>query len=319
MDNTPNYIVADDVEEVTVNNVKYTAGQIIEYKDKIDMSGYAGHTTVDGAANYGSYKVSTEVTALKTAGKLNELPSQRRAFAEFLRIGPNKNSKGETIYMDGVECYNIAPRPTDVGTGGTDAGKISEFEWGNFAMLVDGRWDVTSFRKNIKDFEWDVAPLPMYKTYYEVGDDDIPAGKEVGDIKVHGIEAGHSGSVALCISKNSRVAPEAWKFIEFVGGEEGQKLQAEAGFAIPLQKKLANSEVFLQPDKAPRNSKVFIRATEYEQAGDWWFLQDKKWIDGWAGILNDDVRNGKMTLNEFYVNEKYKNTFTLLEKYTKNK
>ena len=85
--------------------------------------------------------------------------------------------------------------------------------------------------------------------------------------------------------------------------------------ALPI----SNSEVFLQPDKAPRNSKVFIRATEYEQAGDWWFLQDKKWIDGWAGILNDDVRNGKMTLNEFYVNEKYKNTFTLLEKYTKNK
>lgn len=318
MDGTKNYIVADDVEEVTVNGKKYTEGQIIDYKDKIDMSAYAGHTTADGAANYGKYVVTEEVKTLKSEGKLNELPSQREAFAEFLRIGPKTNAKGETILMDKIECYGIAPRPTDVGTDGSDAGKISEFEWGNFAMLVDGRWDVTSFRKNIKDFEWDVAPLPMYKKYYEEGDEDIPAGKEVGDIKVHGIEAGHSGSVALCISKNSKVAPEAWKFIEFVGGTEGQTLQAEAGFAIPLQKNLANSPVFLQTDKAPKNSKVFIRATEYEQAGDWWFLQDKKWIDGWAGILNDDVRNGKITLSDFYAHEKYKNTFTLLEKYTKN-
>lgn len=308
MDGTNNYIVADDVEEVEVNKVKYTRGQIIAYKDKIDMSAYAGHTTADGAANYGTYTVTEEVKALASEGKLNELPSQREAFAEFLRIGPsNKNAQGETVLVDGKACYEIAPRPTEVGLDGGDAGKISEFEWGNFAMLVDGRWDTTSFRKNIKDFEWDVAPLPMYKEY----DAD-------GNITVHGVEAGHSGSVALCISKTSKVAPEAWKFIEFVGGTEGQTLQAEAGFAIPLQKELANSPVFLQTDKAPKNSKIFIRATEYEQAGDWWFLQDKKWIDGWAGILNDDVRNGKITLSDFYAHEKYKNTFTLLEKYTKN-
>ena len=34
--------------------------------------------------------------------------------------------------------------------------------------------------------------------------------------------------------------------------------------------------------------------------------------------MNDDVRNGKITLSDFYAHEKYKNTFTLLEKYTKN-
>ena len=311
MDPTANYIVKDDVESVTVNNVEYRAGEIIAYKDKIDMSAYAGKTTADGKDNYGTYKVTAEVERLVGEGKLNRLPSQREAFTHFIQLGAVKDSNVDSFGGKDYKGFGITPKPTDIGS---DAGKINEFEFGNLAMLVDGRWNVTQFRKDIKPadqkdgFTWDVAPLPMYKEY-----------DENGDISVHGVEAGHSGSVALCISKKSNVAVEAWKFIEYVAGEKGQTLQAEAGFAIPLQKKLANSPVFLQTDKAPRNSKIFIRATEYEQAGDWWFLQDKKWIDGWAGLLNGDVRNGRKTLSEFYADEKYTNTFSLLEKYTRNK
>ena len=311
MDTTANYIVKDDVESVTVNNVEYHAGEIIAYKDKIDMSAYAGKTTADGKDNYGTYKVTAEVERLVGEGKLNRLPSQREAFTHFIQLGAVKDSNVDSFGGKDYKGFGITPKPTDIGS---DAGKINEFEFGNLAMLVDGRWNVTQFRKDIKPadqkdgFTWDVAPLPMYKEY-----------DENGDISVHGVEAGHSGSVALCISKKSKVAVEAWKFIEYVAGEKGQTLQAEAGFAIPLQKKLANSPVFLQTDKAPRNSKIFIRATEYEQAGDWWFLQDKKWIDGWAGLLNGDVRNGRKTLSEFYADEKYTNTFSLLEKYTRNK
>ncbi len=314
MDGTPNYIVADDVQEpVTVNKVKYNAGEIIEYKDKLDMSIYNGKKAADGAAMYknsANYRITDEVKTLAAEGKLNQLPSQRDAFTEFVRLG----SKQKDEVDNGLYGHEVTPLPTDIDG---DAGKVNEFQYGNLGMLVDGRWNVTKFRE-ITKFEWDVAPLPMYKTYYTAAD-TIPEGKEVGDIKVHGIEAGHSGSVALCIGSKTKYAPEAWKFIEYCAGERGQSLQAEAGFAIPLQKDLANKDVFLQPDKSPKNSKVFIRATEYEQAGDWWMLKDKKWIDEWANLLNGSVRNGDLTLSEFFNSDEYSKTFGLLDKYTANR
>lgn len=303
MDPTPNYIVADNVESVVVNDKTYTAGQIIDYIDKIDMSKY-GKTADEKmlSQNRGTYQVTEAVKTLCAEGKLNELPSQKDAFVEFVRLASKKT---DTV-SDSLKGYEITPTPTSIGG---DSGKTNAFANGQVAMLVDGRWNVTNFRQQMdNNYEWDVAPLPMYKEY-----------DSEGNITVHGVEAGHSGSVALCISKKSKVANAAWKFIEFCGSEEGQTLQAEAGFAIPLQKSLANSEVFLQSKQNPRNSKIFIDATEYETAGDWWYLRDKEWIDNWANVLNGDVRNGVKTLDQFANCQDYVDTFGKLIKYALSK
>lgn len=323
MDSTPNYIVKDDVTEgVTLENGNhYNAGEIISYQDKLDMSIYNGKRAQDGAGMYqnkDNYRINNEVKTLFTEGKLNELPSQKEAFAEFVRIGDVKKD-GKLVDIDGKQAYGICPLPSSIGN---DAAKTSEFENGRLGMLVDGRWNVTKFRASTtlksRNVVWDVAPLPMYKEYYEEGD-PIPAGKEVGDVKVHGVEAGHSGSVGLCISKKSKLPLAAWKFIEYCGSRYGQEAQAKEGFAIPLQRDLANSEVFLQSDKMPKNSKIFIDATEYEEAGDWWILKDNEWIDDWAGKLNGSVRNGDLTFDGFFKCSEYKNTFGKLEKYTQNR
>ena len=183
-------------------------------------------------------------------------------------------------------------------------------------MLVDGRWNVTNFRTVMdntnmldgKPFSWDVAPLPMYKEY-----------DSEGNITVHGIEAGHSGSVALCINSKTKYPAAAWKFAEFIGGRIGQEAQAISGFAIPSQKAIANSEVFLQSDKNPRNSIVFVRAAEHQTPGDWWYLKNNDWIDDWALYLNGTVRNGLDTLSGFEHHNDYLKTWGLLKEYTKKK
>lgn len=308
MDNTPNYIVADDYEgEITIGSNTYKAGEIIEYTDKIDLSKYGSTPNVDQlVANKGNYEITDQVTTLHTQGVLNELPSQREAFTEFVRIAARKTTVVDVVDGETLMGYEITPYPNDIGS---DAGKTNAFASGQLAMLVDGRWNVTNFRKQMDGvYEWDVAPLPMYKEY-----------DENGDITVHGVEAGHSGSVALCISAKSKVSAAAWKFIEFCGSENGQSLQAEQGFAIPLQKDLANTEVFLQSEQNPRNSKIFLDATEYETPGDWWYLRDKQWIDEWAGVLNGSVRNGTVTMTGFYNSKEYNNTYNLLIKYAKRK
>ena len=291
MDSTKNYIVADNVTDgFTVNGNKYNAGEIIDWADKL----------VDTKAAAGSRTIRPEVLEAKENGILNELPSQRDAFVEFVRIGQKTTDKVE----DDLYGYGICPAPTSLGG---DAGKTAAFAKGELAMLVDGRWNVVGFREQMDGkYKWDVAPLPQYKTY----DQD-------GNIAVHGVQAGHSGSVALCINAKSTKKNAAWKFAEYIGGKTGQAAQAKSGFAIPSQKDLANSEVFLQSDSNPKNSIVFVRAAEYETPGDWWYLRDKKWIDDWAGVLNGDVRNGKKTLSQFETDSKYIKTWDLLKEYTK--
>ena len=302
-DATPNYIVADDTPSVTVNGNTYKSGEIISYQDKLGLNS----TSTAGAAY--SKEITSEVLGLVDEGKLNELPSQREAFTEFVRLAAKTSTVVDRV--DGVDLYGygITPTPSSIGS---DAGKTQAFAQGEIGMLVDGRWNVTYFRDPDSgvDFTWDVCPLPMYRAYDAEG---FGAEREV---TVHGIEAGHSGSVGLCISNNSVVKNAAWKFIEFVGSEEGQSAQAAKGFAIPLQKELANSEVFLQTNQMPRNSKIFIDAAEIQGAGDWWYLTDNAWIDDWAGVLNGDVRNGKKTMTEFFESSAFKSTYEKLLEYT---
>jgi len=302
-DSTPNYIVADDVGSVTVNGNTYAAGEIISYQDKLGLNG----TSVAGESY--SKEITAEVLALVAEGKLNELPSQREAFTEFVRLAAKTSTVVDTV--DGVNLYGygITPTPSSIGS---DAGKTQAFAQGEIGMLVDGRWNVSYFRDPDSgvNFTWDVCPLPMYRDY------DVDGFGAEREVTVHGIEAGHSGSVGLCINNNSLVKNAAWKFIEFVGSEEGQSAQAAKGFAIPLQKDLANTEVFLQSDKMPRNSKIFINAAEVQGAGDWWYLTDNAWIDDWAGVLNGDVRNGKKSMTEFFESKQFMDTYAKLLKYT---
>lgn len=291
MDDTANYIVADG-KEFTVNGTKYNGGEIIAWGDKLN------NPETDKT-------IRAEVTAAKEAGTLLELPSQRDAFVEFVRVGQGTDKK-----VDGdLYGYGICPAPESING---DAGKTAAFANGLLGMLVDGRWNVVNFRKQMDDkYAWDVAPLPQYRAYDKEG-----FGMD-REIVVEGVEAGHSGSVALCINAKSTKQAAAWKFVEYIGGKTGQTAQSESGFAIPSQKDIANSEVFLQSDKNPRNSIVFVRAAECQTPGDWWYLRDKLWIDPWAGVLNGDVRNGKKTLTQFQETYDYTHTWDLLKEYTK--
>lgn len=178
------------------------------------------------------------------------------------------------FYVDLSTKYQVAPKPSFTNS----TSQYSIFASGNqAAMIVDSRYAVGIYRSLIKEegngsgFDWDCAPMPVHE---------------------HGIKAGHSGSLAYCISQKSRNKDAAFKFIEYINGVEGQTAFAEAGFTIPNTKTLSNSDVFLQPDKLPKNSKVFVEAAAYQTVGDWGYLPSKDWISPWANKLNSDVLNG---------------------------
>jgi|AGTN01.2.fsa_nt_gi ABC-type sugar transport system, periplasmic component len=291
MDPTKNYIVDDgNADGFTVNGKTYNAGEIISYQDK-----FVSLTAAEK-------QIRPEITAAANSGLLDELPSQREAFVEFVRLG-----QGTDVTVDGgLKGYGVTPNPNSIGG---DAGKTLAFTQGKVAMLIDGRWNVPAFRLQMDGkYKWDVAPLPVYRRY-----------DAAGNVAAHGVPAGHSGSVSLAINAKSKYKNASWKFIEYIGGATGQTEQALSGFSIPTQRDIANTEAFLQTDKNPKNSIIFVRAAAHQTPGDWWYLRDKQWIDPWAGVLNGDVRNGKMTLSQFEQGTQFQNTNALLREYTKKR
>lgn len=291
-DSSKNYIVKDGFEgELEVNGNKYTAGEIISYLDK------------------------TALTAEQKAN-CNELPSQREAFTEFVRLSASTGTlvddvtgvyddAGDFYGADGngkIYGYGITPAPQEMSEN-----KNAYFSSGKVAMLVSTASVQRQFSENMKD-EWDVCPMLVYKEYSEDGT----------EVLVHGVEGAHSGSVGIVMNANTRYPNAAWLFMEYIASKEGQLIQAQEGFALPYYKSLAYDDegIFLNSDYAADNAVVFSRAAEYETPGDWWYLKDNKWIDDWASVLNSDVRNGKKSLTQFYLCKEYVSTQDLLNAYT---
>lgn len=90
---------------------------------------------------------------------------------------------------------------------------IKQFESGNVAMLVNGEWTLNMLKADIAagktDIEFDMAPLPL------------PEGMK-DPITVGGV------STFIGINPKSEYGDAAFKFVQFVAGEEGESIIAES-------------------------------------------------------------------------------------------
>ena len=133
----------------------------------------------------------------------------------------------------GLYRLELTPSELQVESRALDA----RFVEGKLAMYVSSRRDVPTLR-TIEDFEWDVVPFP---------------------------EAERPGSVlhsdAFCIARGSD-ADAAWRFVEFAGGPEGQRLLARGGRIVPSLKAVAESDAFLGGEEPPRSAQVFLDGLE---------------------------------------------------------
>jgi multiple sugar transport system substrate-binding protein len=129
-------------------------------------------------------------------------------------------------------AYGVVPTDEEVEAEADE----SRFANGRLAMLLNSRRVTTTFRE-IKGFDWDVAPLPRY-----------------------GAPAGILHSDAYCITRGARAKEAAWKFVEFAVGPEGQRILAGTGRSVPSHMAVSRSPAFLDPAKPPRNAQVFLDA-----------------------------------------------------------
>lgn len=169
------------------------------------------------------------------------------------------------------------------------------FEAGRVAMTTCGRWCNPNFRR-VLDFEFDVIPHPVGLS------GELTTFNEQGDCTF----SGWSGSVGLSIIKGSngeRHAAEAFRFIEFIAGEQGQTAMAALGFQVPIDQDMANSEIFLQSDKNPTNAQVFLDAARCEKPGPWtqapqWpqLIGTFWWGRVWPEVVIDNTKSAEDAL-----------------------
>ncbi len=257
-DENNNYIVNDNV---TINGNSYNKNDFVNYNDKVYLASASG---------------SSELNTLVSEGSITELPSTYEAFARFVNLSQTESRGG----------LQVSPTTTTVTGSGQQ--KSGFFANKKVAMLVDYSYNSTAINRLVGDtFEWDVAPLPIYKTY------NIDK-----TVAVQGLERGHSSSSCLAISSKSNKKDKAYEFISYISGEQGQKIMAESGFNVPNQRDLL--EKYYNSGNTPKNIRIIEEAVPIQTAGDWWYMPDKLWIDGWATALNQNVRNnGSMTLAQF--------------------
>lgn len=113
---------------------------------------------------------------------------------------------------------------------------------GTLAMMMDSRKVVPSFR-TITDFEWDVAQLPVHRKPATILHSD-----------------------AYCMTAASEHKDQAWEFLEFALGTEGQQIATATGRTVPSLRSVAESGAFLDPSEPPASSQVFLDNIPYIQA-----------------------------------------------------
>jgi len=293
-DTAPNYLVTG-AEGVTVNGTKYEEGTTLSFADKK----YVEENASD-----------SEIATYLNEQKLYQLPSMMEAFIEFTRMSQATNQ----IVTADTYGYAIAPSPTTMDNNSMS----SYFTTGEVAMMSSEVSALHTIGHNMDALgkKWDVAPLYQYREYNEDG-----TAKVVNGTKAFGNKSGHSFIQGYAIPANAKNKDAAWEFISYIAGLDGEKQLMKTNLTVPNQKSLANSEEYLKDTTnfAPSNKAALVDMAAIATAGDWAYVEDGEWVNGWSNVLNTKVRNGEMTLDEFFNDPAVLETNTLLKKYNSKK
>jgi len=185
-------------------------------------------------------------------------------------------SAGALKFLTGLMFeHKVAPSKAVLG----ELSAKELFSSGKGAMYVCGGWRVLGFR-DIKDFEWDIAPIPKSPT----------SGKRGTVVD----------TVSWSVAKDTKYADAAWELVKFFTGEAGQVRMAKGGTATPSMIKYARSKDFLDPTQPPAHRSVLIDYTEDEihyypvitEMGKLWDAWNQELSEMWLGqkSVDDSVK-----------------------------
>ena len=187
----------------------------------------------DGDGDVDSYGLGTDVEIIRLApfvwsngGDIVDDPVQPTRFT----FGGLNGIRALQAFLDLRGVEGVTPTDEEVESADFE----TRFLDGRLAMMMESRKVVPSFR-TITDFEWDVAQLPVHREPATILHSD-----------------------AYCMTGASSHKDQAWDFLEFALGTEGQRIAAATGRTVPSLRSVAESEAFLDPTVTPASSQVFL-------------------------------------------------------------
>ena len=130
--------------------------------------------------------------------------------------------------------------PTVAEQAAMQGGTRNFFLTGQVGMEIEGNWTLSD-RKNVKNFTWDVAPVPM--------------GSKARPTPFF--------STADMVCAGSKNPDEAFTLCSFIGNVDSEKILAAEFGRVPARKSLWTYFTTLDNGLQPKNRKVIVDALEY--------------------------------------------------------
>lgn len=285
-DKQPGYLA---LEDITVNGRAFKKGDVLTYEEKSFLNNNA-----------------SELNALK--GKVYEMPSTYDAILEFTRQAVPTNKEADV----GIYGYGVAPLTTD--------NRTTRFTSGNVALYIESYSETQSFKSVLGDALGMGVPAQYREyvggsTYERDGKEYLKVIGETYDGEVYtgelhmengtpivGEVITDSEGTGLFLPTNTKNKnyDAAFKFASWVAGPEGQKILAKGNRYVPNQTDYAMGEYAESPDRLIPNTWAGGFTSEKAEIGDYTYFTSLTWITEWSMTFNSDVREGRMTLTDFY-------------------
>ena len=286
-DKQPGYLALTDV---TVNGVSYAKGDVLTYESKLFLNNNAD-----------------QLSALE--GKVYALPSQYDAILEFTRLGVPADKQADT----GIYGYGVAPSTTQNRTArftsGTDCPFLIEYfsQAQSFQGILGdalGMAVPAQYREYVGSSVYEKDGKEFLKVIGETYDGEVYTGElhvENGTPIVGEVATASEGSgFFLPANTKGKNYDAAMKFVTWAAGPEGQKILAKGNRMVPNQTSFGMNEYADSADRLIPNMWAGAYMAQEADIGDYTYFTSLTWITEWSMAFNSDVREGKMTLTDFY-------------------
>ncbi|MCP9623147.1 sugar ABC transporter substrate-binding protein [Nocardia otitidiscaviarum] len=163
-------------------------------------------------------------------------------------VAPTRTNLGDPRFAAGLQFYadlavrhRVAPRAADQQS----VSAPDLFARGRAAMLLGGHWLYSEFVDR-DDLDFDVTVLPV--------------GPHGGPDAVTDV-----GTTGLAVAANSPRREQAWEFVKFATGPEGQEIIARSGLFVPVLKSAMHSAGFAAAHAGIRNLDVFTEGPAHSR------------------------------------------------------
>jgi len=150
----------------------------------------------------------------------------------------------------------------------------TSFSSGKVAMRLAGAWDIPGMRASKTKFDWDVVTMPKGKRKVTT-----------------------AATLNYGISGNSKHPKEAWEFIKFVTGPEGQAFVAKMGMALPSIDDPDVERLFTHPTLPPKSANQFAVAARSLDLSMFRFQEFPQIMSIWSDEL-DKVWLGRRSIED---------------------